>query len=296
MDLDAALLESGDRVRIAIVGAGTVGTAVAVRWREAGHTIVGVTGRARTFARAARWLPDAPVGDIADVVPDAEVVAIAVPDGAIAATAEEIADVFRRGAAAVHFSGALGLEVLGPVVDAGGIALAVHPLQTFADVEGAVEALRGSAIAVTAHADDAAALGDRLAADLGGHPFRLEDEDRGAYHAAAVFASNYLVATSAAALELFGAAHVPGALAAMRSLQEVTLANVQRLGPRDALTGPAVRGDAETIARNLDAIATTTPNLVAPYVALCRTAMDVAGDRLDGPGRARIEEVLARWS
>ena len=283
-------------MRIAIVGAGTVGTAVALRWRRAGHTIVGVTGRATTPERAARWLPDVPLGDVAAVVPGADLVAIAVPDRAIADIVAEVAPTLGPAAAAVHFSGALGLQVLAPVVDAGGVALAIHPLQTFADVEGAVAALEGAAIAVTADDEDAATLGERLAVDLGGHPFRLADADRAAYHAAAVFASNYLVATAGAALTLFDAAHVPDALSAMRPLQEATLANVHRLGPRDALTGPAVRGDAETIARNLDAIDSLTPTLVAPYVALCLTAMDLAGDRLDRAGRARVEEVLARWS
>jgi predicted short-subunit dehydrogenase-like oxidoreductase (DUF2520 family) len=296
MDLDVAILACGNRMKIAIVGAGTVGTAVAVRWRDAGHTIVGITGGATTAAHAARWLPDAPVGALVGVVPAAELVAIAVPDRRIADVAGEIAALLAPGVTAMHFSGALGLEVLRSVTEAGGAALAIHPLQTFADVESALEALEGAAFAVTADDEDTASLGDRLAADLGGRPFRLANEDRPTYHAAAVFASNYLVATSGAALSLFEAAHVPDPLAAMRALQQATLANVHRLGPHDALTGPAVRGDAETIARNLDAIAATMPMLVAPYVALCRTTMDVAADRLDASGRALVEEVLERWS
>jgi len=101
---------------------------------------------------------------------------------------------------------------------------------------------------------------------------------------------------SGAADALFSRAGVPEALAAMRPLQEATLDNVHRLGPHAALTGPAVRGDARTIDRNLSAIAATDPELVAPYVALCRTAMLVAGDRLAEPARPAIEEVLARWS
>ena len=113
-------------------------------------------------------------------------------------------------------------------------------------------------------------LGESLGRDLGGRPFRLPDAQRPLYHAAAVFASNYLVAVSGAADVLFSRAGVPEALAAMRPLQEATLANVHRLGPRAALTGPAVRGDARTIDRNLSAIAATDPELLAPYVALCR--------------------------
>jgi predicted short-subunit dehydrogenase-like oxidoreductase (DUF2520 family) len=174
--------------------------------------------------------------------------------------------------------------------------LAVHPLQTFADVEGAIEALPGAAIAVTARDDEGFTLGDGLARDLGGRPFPLSDEDRPLYHAAAVFASNYLVTVSGAGLDLFTAAGVPDAAAAMHPLQVATLANIHRLGPQRALTGPAVRGDAGTIARNLDAVAAALPALVPAYVALCRTAMDVAGERVSDDRRRDVEEVLAQWS
>jgi predicted short-subunit dehydrogenase-like oxidoreductase (DUF2520 family) len=283
-------------MNIAIVGAGTVGTAVAIRWRDAGHAIVGVTGRDATRERAARWLPGVPVDDVAAVVREAEVVAIAVPDRAIAAAATDVAGAIRPGAAVLHLSGSLGLAALQPVATAGGVRLALHPLQTFADVEGAVRALDGTSIAVTAAEDDGWRLGDELAVDLGGRPFHLPDGDRALYHAAAVFASNYLVAVSGAAATLFGAAQVPDPMQAMRPLQEATLTNVHRLGPRDALTGPAVRGDADTIARNLEAIGAAAPSLVEPYVALCRAAMDVASDRLGSEDRQRVEEVLARWS
>ena len=283
-------------MNIAIVGAGTVGTAVAVRWRDAGHTIVGVTGREATQERAARWLPGTAVGRVGDVVRAAEAVAIAVPDREIPGAAADVAEAIRPGEAVLHLSGALGLAVLAPVASAGGVPFALHPLQTFADVEGAIRSLEGTAMAVTAAQDAGWVLGDRLAADLGGRPFRLADADRPLYHAAAVFASNYLVAVSGAATALFDAASVPDALPAMRPLQEASLANVHRLGPRDALTGPAVRGDADTIARNLDAVHAAVPGLVAPYVALCRAAMDVAGTRLARADRDRVEEVLSRWT
>ena len=281
---------------IAIVGAGTVGTAVGVAWAGAGHRVVAVAGREQTISRAARWLPGVPVLPIAEAVSGAELVAIGVPDEVLPAIVSTVASEVTRGVDVLHLSGASGLDVLEPAVAAGARPLAVHPLQTFADVAGALESLPGCAVAVTATDDDGFVLGETLARDLGGRPFRLPDAQRPLYHAAAVFASNYLVAVSGAADALFSRAGVPEALAAMRPLQEATLANVHRLGPRAALTGPAVRGDAGTIDRNLSAIAAADPELVAPYVALCRAAMVVAGDRVPASSRPAIEEVLARWS
>jgi predicted short-subunit dehydrogenase-like oxidoreductase (DUF2520 family) len=281
---------------IAIVGGGTVGTAVGVAWAGAGHRIVAVAGRQETVSRAKTWLPGVPVLPIAEAVTAAELVAIGVPDEVLPAIVSTVASEVPRGVDVLHLSGASGLDVLEPAVEAGARPLAVHPLQTFADVAGALETLPGCAVAVTAADDDGFVLGETLGRDLGGRPFRLPDAQRPLYHAAAVFASNYLVAVSGAADALFSRAGVPEALAAMRPLQEATLTNVHRLGPRAALTGPAVRGDAKTIDRNLSAIAAADPELVAPYVALCRAAMVVAGDRVPASSRPAIEEVLARWS
>jgi len=283
-------------MNIAIVGAGTAGTAVGVALARAGHVIVAVTGRGETAARAGRWLPGAALRAIPDAVQAAELVVIGVPDDALGSIVDVIGAAIAPGTWVVHLSGANGLGVLAPIVAAKGRALALHPLQTFADVGAAVEGLDGCAVAVTAEADAGWQLGERLAHDLGGRPFRLVDEARPLYHAAAVFGSNYLVTVSGAAHELFTAAGVPKALAAMRPLQDAALENVHRLGPAAALTGPAVRGDAGTIDRNLRSIAGAAPHLVAPYVAMCRASMELAGERLSSEGRASIEGVLAAWS
>jgi predicted short-subunit dehydrogenase-like oxidoreductase (DUF2520 family) len=84
----------------------------------------------------------------------------------------------------------------------------------------------------------------------------------------------------------------------MQPLQRSTLDNLARLGPGAALTGPAVRGDAGTIERNLEALANAAPDAVPAYVALARIALDLAvrAGRLDAEARARVDEVLARWT
>jgi len=73
---------------------------------------------------------------------------------------------------------------------------------------------------------------------------------------------------------------------------------MERLGAGAALTGPAVRGDAGTIERNLEALRASAPDSVGPYVELCRAAPALASsaDRLPDERRAAVDEVLARWS
>jgi predicted short-subunit dehydrogenase-like oxidoreductase (DUF2520 family) len=285
-------------MRISVVGAGRVGTAVAVLLERAGHTIVAVSGRAATAARAIQWLPDVPVTTPAGAVDGAEVVLLGVPDDALGEVVAELATAIAPGTWVSHLSGAAGLDVLDPLAVAGARRLATHPLQTFADVAGAVGAFPGCWVGVTADDEDGFSLGERLASDVGAVPFRLRDDERPLYHAAAVFASNYLVATSGVAERLFADAGVPDPLAAMRPLQEATLSNVHRLGSGAALTGPAARGDASTVERNLTAVATAAPEAVPAYVVMCRTALDLAerAGRLDPDRRAAVETVLERWT
>ena len=286
-------------MRIAIVGAGRVGTAVAVLLARAGHQVAAVSGRGSTTERAAAWLPGVPVLPPAEAAALGDLLLLGVPDDALATVVAELAraGTVPAGSWVTHLSGATGLDVLLPLREDGARRLATHPLQTFPDVAGAIHALPGCRIAVTADDDEGFALGEWLATELGAAPFRLRDDLRPLYHAAAVFASNYLVATTAAAERLFAAAGVPDPAEAMHPLQVATLDNIARLGTAAALTGPAVRGDATTIAKNLEALAHHAPDTVFAYIAMCRVALDLAVDagRLPEAGRAAVSAVLDRW-
>ena len=287
-------------MKVAVIGAGTLGTAVAVLLERAGHRITGISGREETRDRASSYLPRAPFLEPTEAATAAELVWIATPDDAIEPTVEALAAAAAVGLGSwvTHLSGSLGLDVLEPAAGAGARILAIHPLQTFPDVGSALERLPGCSIAITAKDEEGYLMGERLAGDLRGVPFRLSEDLRSLYHAAAVFASNYLVTASAIAESLFAAAGVPDPARAMGPLQRATLENVERLGPEHALTGPAVRGDAGTIRRNLEALERHTPELVPSYVAMARATLDLAerSGRLPSGSRAEVEEVLKRWS
>jgi predicted short-subunit dehydrogenase-like oxidoreductase (DUF2520 family) len=287
-------------MRVAVIGAGKVGTAVAVLLQRSGHGIAAVSGRGPTRDRAASYLPGVPVLDPAAAAAEGELVILGVPDDALADIAASIAEAggFQEGQWVAHLSGAIGLSVLDPARKAGALRLAIHPLQTLPDVAGAIERIPGSAIAVTADDEQGYFLGERIADDLLGEPFRLAEELRPLYHAAAVFASNYLVATSGVAADLFAAVGLQDPVRSMLVLQRATLDNLERLGPELALTGPAVRGDAGTIELNLVALAEASPDVVPAYVAMARVSLDLAtrARRLSAEGRAAVEEVLDRWS
>ena len=284
---------------VAVIGAGRVGTALAVRLLDAGHRIVAISGRAGTVDRAARYLPGVPIRPPPIAAREAEVVIIGTPDDLIEPTASSLADegVLGEGQTAIHLSGATSLDALSAPRAAGAEVLSLHSLQTFPDVDGALARIPGSGIAVTALSEAGYVLGERLARDVGGRSFRLADEAKPIYHAAAVFASNYLVAITALADELFRDAGIPEPPELFLPLQRATLDNVAAMGPAAALTGPAVRGDAGTVAANLEALAKHAPEAVPAYVALADVALHIAhrSGRLSTGARAAVEGVLDPW-
>lgn len=200
--------------------------------------------------------------EIAAASADVDLVLIATPDAAVAAVAAEVEPATT--AAVAHLAGSLGLDAVAPHPR----RAALHPLVALPDaVVGARRLVAGCWFAVAGDP-----MVREVVADLGGRAFEVADRDRAAYHAAAVVASNHLVALLGQAERIGAQAGVP--LAAFLDLVRATVDNVEELGPAAALTGPAARGDEATIRRHLDAIA---PAERALYEALAEEARRLAG-------------------
>jgi predicted short-subunit dehydrogenase-like oxidoreductase (DUF2520 family) len=266
--------------------------------QRAGHRIVAVSGRSDTVHRAEAYLPRVPVLPPRQAVQGAQVILLGVPDDMIQGVCSQISTGLQRGVVVAHLSGSLGLEVLASAAHWGISPLAIHPLQSIPDVDSGLKRIPGCSMAVTAANEATALLGDRLARDAGGRPFRIRSEDKPLYHAAAVFASNYLTTVEAIAERLFAAAGVQDTRSAMGPLAIATLSNVIRQGPAAALTGPVVRGDVGTLERNLEALKQGAPEAIPAYTALARAALGIAerDGTLAWQDVKRVEEVLRRWT
>jgi len=186
------------------------------------------------------------------------VVFLTVPDDAVPVVAASLAALgvsVPTNVAFVHASGALELGVLAPLGRLHAVG-SFHPLRSFPE-PGPPEAFRGIVIGVDASSESLRRLLNRLARDLGATPKRVDDAQRAVYHAAAVFASNYIVALLAEAARLLEQAGWTEreAIQGLVPLAEGAVANVGKRGPIVALTGPIRRGDAETVKRHLRALA-----------------------------------------
>ncbi len=186
------------------------------------------------------------------------VIFLTVPDDAVAALAARLAalgESVPASVAFVHASGALGLGALAPLLRRHAVG-SFHPLRSFPE-PGPPEAFSGIVIGVDASSESLRRVLNRLARDLGAKPKRVDDAQRAVYHAAAVFASNYVVTLLAEAVTLLERSGwtEKEAVEGLVPLAEGAVANVRKRGPVAALTGPIRRGDAETVLRHLGALA-----------------------------------------
>jgi predicted short-subunit dehydrogenase-like oxidoreductase (DUF2520 family) len=285
---------------VALIGAGRAATTIGILLEQAGHRVVTASGRDASRERVEHYLPGAVFMPAPEAAKHADLVILGVVDDVIEGTCRLLATEggLHGGQWVLHLSGSMPLETLTPAEAEGAGILSLHPLQSFPDVEEGLERLPGSGIAVTARDEESFELGEALVHDLGGHPFRVPDEVKPLYHAAAVFSANYLVAVEALAERLMGVAGVSGALEVLEPLARTAFDRTFALGPTAALTGPAVRGDVGTIRRNLEALQRSAPEAVGPYVALARIAADLAeaGGRLSGDARRDVDRELDQWT
>ena len=207
---------------------------------------------------------------------DTTILLLAVPDNALSEVAQGMALAGQApgGCAALHLSGALSADVLTPLHGVGYAVGSFHPLQSVADPWAGAERLLGATYALSGE-PVAVAAGRRLVAALEGRPILVTPRQRPLYHAAAVTASNYLVALAASSLELMEQAGIQGedASAAVLALMRGTLDNLEHLGPSAALTGPIARGDVDTVRLHLSRLSARDREL---YCALGRTTLRLA--------------------
>ena len=154
-----------------------------------------------------------------------------------------------------HCSGAKSSAALRAAADKGAFTASVHPVRSFADPEAVARDFAGTLCGVEGDARALALLEPALAA-IGARLVPIDAAAKTVYHAASVFASNYLVTVLDAALRAYQAAGIPEQVARelARPLATETLENVFRLGPRAALSGPIARGDLATVARQQAAL------------------------------------------
>ncbi|MEG6522063.1 Rossmann-like and DUF2520 domain-containing protein [Desulfotomaculum sp. 1211_IL3151] len=247
-----------DKPSFVIIGAGKVGSALGILLKERGYVPLGVFSKTASSAETlAEKIQTKRYSQASEAAKIADLVFITTTDREIAATASMLAlkGGCGPGQIFIHTSGALGSDVMQPLRDHGALAVSVHPLQSFADVDSAKKNLPGSCFALEG---DGEALDTckQLVDDLQGQYFIIKPEDKPLYHAAAVVASNYLVSIINLSTSMYQnlGLNEEQSLAALLPLVQGTLNNILRSGSAAALTGPVARGDGATVIKHMKAL------------------------------------------
>jgi len=284
------------RLDVGVIGAGRVGTALAIAMRRAGHRIAAASAvSSASRERVDRYLSGTPVLQPAEVIATADLVLLTVPDDALpglvrglAATGAPLA-----GRMLAHTSGRHGLAVLEPATGLGALPLALHPVMTFTGRADDADRLAGISFGVTAPTVLRPAA-EVLVMEMGGEPVFIAEADRGLYHAALAGAANHLVTQVVQAEDLLTRAGVAQPARMLGPLLSAALDNALRLGDA-GLTGPVARGDAETVAGHVDALRADAPEALPAYLALARLTATraLASGMLSAPDAQRLLDVLA---
>ncbi|OBF16456.1 DUF2520 domain-containing protein [Mycobacterium sp. ACS4331] len=270
------------RLKVGIISAGRVGTALGVALERAEHVVVACSAISNaSLQRAARRLPDTPVVPVPEVAAASELLLLAVPDAELPALISGLAATgeVRRGTIVAHTSGANGIGVLAPLTEQGCLPLAIHPAMTFTGADEDITRLSDACFGITAADEIGYAIAQSLVLEIGGEPVRVREDARTLYHAALAHASNHLVTVIADACEALRAALAgqellgqelvvsePGGVAerVLAPLARAALENTLQRG-QAALTGPVARDDAAAIAGHLAALHEVDPDLAEAY-------------------------------
>jgi len=232
-------------MRLGIIGGGRAAWAFGSTWRRIGWPIAGVV--LRSDGPVAKLAAKRPLDELAR---DADLILIAVSDGAI----EELAASIPQTRATIFHPSGILTSVRG--------GFSLHPLRALppagepSDLEGSLLVFEG------AHRDTAKKIADAAGARFA----EITPQQKALYHAAAVFGSNYIAALLDIAEELIGIEHAREDLAA---LAESAIDNWRRHSDARRFTGPAARGDRQTIERHLAALQ-RDPDLAELYRILAQ--------------------------
>lgn len=276
------------KICLNIIGCGHLGQTLAYLW--AGTDLVSIAQVLNSSLQSSQAAVDfigqgQALSSIAEMQP-AELYLLGCPDKALETCCNALAEahVLTAGDIVFHCSGAISSKIVQPLKEQGALIASVHPIKSFAEPKQAILSFQPTYCGVEGDEAALAAL-QPLFAQIGGISFKINAEQKTLYHAASVFACNYLVALQHISLRAFAQAGVEEALA-LKILQPIvqeTVANVFKLGPAAALTGPIARGDAAVVAKQLAALQISQPADAELYRLLGLEVLGLAYQRQKTP-------------
>jgi predicted short-subunit dehydrogenase-like oxidoreductase (DUF2520 family) len=269
---------------LSIVGSGHLARTLGRLW-QGQRSVELLDVLSRTAANAKMACAFIGGGRPLDRYPDlalADIYLIATPDDQIASCCNHLVDggLVRPGTVVFHCSGALPSSILAPAASCGALIASIHPVRSFASPEKVALSFTGTWCGV--EGDTAAlALLRPLFASIGAKLVDIDPTAKTVYHAAAVFACNYLVTLLDIAVQAYGHAGIPEevAMQMMAPLVQKTVEQAFAAGTAAALSGPIARGDVETVEKQQAAVSAWDGDKGALYALLAKETLALAQRR-----------------
>ena len=272
---------------ISFIGAGKVGLALGLYFKQKGLKIGGYYSRTYKHAQVAANKTDTKAFDsIEELMEHSTMVWITASDDALSLLANQIAqlEIPQQIEAFVHTSGVHSTKVLQPINDKGFHTYCAHPLMAFADAEKSVEQLNSTYFSIETPTEEQAESNNCLTSlfeKTANNTLQIDSNKKELYHCAASVLSNYMVTLLNMAYELFAESGMSKSeiKRATAPLLASTLNNINiNENMSDALTGAIKRGDASTVAKHIEALESYMPNKKATYIELGKATMAMLQD------------------
>ena len=267
-------------MRLGFIGAGKVGTALGIYFKEKGFELSGYYSRsADSCIQSAMRTQSNYYSNIGQIVAASDIIFITTSDDQIESVVKQLCEdcCLKPGQLIVHTSGALPSTILSPVKAFGCFVYSMHPLQAFADVDKSASDLSKTYFCVEGDEEKISVLEGILLTCKNAY-FKARPEQKILYHASACMLSNYLVTLIHNSLKLMNDIQIDNTTAfkAMLPLVNSTIQNVLDLGTKDALTGPISRGDIDTVKKQLEAISSFSKDQLALYSCMSKETLKLA--------------------
>ena len=267
--------------KISIIGAGKVGSTLALLFIENGFEIVSVISRTKESAKKLGKLVRCKTisTSVKDISPQTEFLLLAVPDRVLKNVADEIASTsnlnFKKIIVA-HVSGVHSVDVLSSLKKKGTNVAGFHPIQTFPK-QFSVQQLKNNisnniGFGIECEKKLQPTLSS-LAKKVGGKFVFVPSELKPLYHLACVVSSSFFITLLKVIEEI--SSNFPFAEEWKTAFSPILLSSISNAlatSPSTALTGPIPRGDVKTIELHLNALQKYSPLLISIYKELSTKA------------------------
>ncbi len=269
-------------MKIGIIGAGKVGISIAYVLKQKGINVVAVSDVNETSMHKAKEYLGEDVFytfDNAEVIKLSDVIAVTTQDRIIGDVAVEISNRMEQldGKLFFHTSGAYPASLLKPLELKKAYTGSLHPLQTFPDINSAINVLPDTFIFIEGSEDSIDIL-RRIGNNIGSNVIRIEGQQKLLYHLCAVIVSNLLCSLLYTGEDIMNKIGID--LSPFFPIIKATLNNIENKGPIMSLTGPIVRGDIDTVLSHLKAMEGMDLYKTV-YKSLSLVALKMAKERCD---------------